>query len=111
MIVECHPKCKVFQDLPEYRFIVNPKDKLKEIYENIRKKVSSSQKQFATQSIFLFSQTKLLNIGTVPATQRPASMNSTASTKISRTTCYTCTSPTWKPSDMVFLRLLGLSDE
>lgn len=99
MIAECHPKCKVYQDLPEFRYIVAPLDKVKEIDNKIKKKIEESDKKLSTQSVFLFSQTKLLNRGNGEDMQKLRLKSSTTSIKTSRMRCCTCTSPTWNPSD------------
>ena len=55
MIVETHPLCKVFNDLPEFKYIVSRKDNIREIDTKIKKKIGESDKKLANQSVFLFT--------------------------------------------------------
>lgn len=64
MIVEAHPLCKVFNDLPEFKYIVARKDNIREIDTKIKKKIGESNKNLANQSVFLFTEKKVLNRGT-----------------------------------------------
>lgn len=99
VIAECHPKCKVYEDLPEFRYIVAPADKVKEIDTKIKKKIGESDKRIAQQSVFLFSQNRLLNRGTHVVTQRLLSKSCPRNTRILRMKCCTCISPMWNPFD------------
>lgn len=40
VIAECHPKCKIYEKLPEFRYIVAPQDKIKEIDNKIKRKIA-----------------------------------------------------------------------
>jgi hypothetical protein len=86
-------------ELEEFRYVVSPKDKIKEVDTKIKKKISDKDKRFASQSVFLFAGNKLLNRGTPPSTQKYRSTTSTTSTRTSRMTSCTSTSPTCSPSD------------
>ena len=61
--MEAHPFCKIFKDLPEFKYIVSKKDNLREVDTKIKKKIGEVDKKLANQSIFLFTENKLLNRG------------------------------------------------
>jgi hypothetical protein len=72
---------------------------VKEIDNKIKKKIGESDKRLATQSVFLFSQNKLLNRGKPFPMQKLRLTSCTTNTKTSKMRCSTCTLLTLSPSD------------
>lgn len=68
IIVESHPKCKIFKDMPEFKYIVSRKDNLQKVDAKIKKKIGELDQKIANQSLFLFTENTLLNRGNVIAT-------------------------------------------
>lgn len=99
MIVEAHPLCKMFHELPEFKYIVAKKDSVREIDTKIKKRIGETDKKLANQSVFLFTEKKVVNRGTPLAMQTPVLRSSTPSTRTSRTAWSTSTSPTSTASD------------
>lgn len=89
----------MFHELPEFKYIVAKKDSIREIDTKIKKRIGEADKKLANQSVFLFTEKKVVNRGMRFLIQIPVSSSSTRSIRTLKTGCCTFTSQTSTDSD------------